>query len=230
MTKDDKVIIGRIETPASLAIANGSDVTTSFKPVPMPVPADAHDAFSATIAAVISSQARNIRFRGTLDATFKLPFPFGQPTIRGIAFDCNNLFAGFSGMNDITFVSLVSNIKDDPNKKQTITFRANIKSPSVIGIKAGDIAFSLEGPAGPIGETTIKGFSLKRGDNILTVIAVIDLSLPGATEFISGLDAAGSTVILIGSGSSPANAALLPAILAMKLNVAIPQKFTLETV
>ncbi|KAG0098882.1 hypothetical protein BGZ93_010035 [Podila epicladia] len=218
MTKDDKVIIGRIETPASLAIANGSDVTTSFKPVPMPVPADAHDAFSATIAAVISSQARNIRFRGTLDATFKLPFPFGQPTIRGIAFDCNNLFAGFSGMNDITFVSLVSNIKDDPNKKQTITFRANIKSPSVIG------------PAGPIGETTIKGFSLKRGDNILTVIAVIDLSLPGATEFISGLDAAGSTVILIGSGSSPANAALLPAILAMKLNVAIPQKFTLETV
>ncbi|KAG0361121.1 hypothetical protein BG005_009108 [Podila minutissima] len=230
MTKDDKAIIGRIETPESFASASGSLVTTSFKPVPMPVPTDAHDAFSATVTALLRSQARNIRFRGTLDATFQLPFPFKTATIKGIAFDCNNVFAGMSGMNDVTFVSLVSNTKDDANKKQTITFKVNIKSSSAIGIKAGDFVFNSAGPAGPIGTTTFKDFNLKSGDNILTAITVIDLSLPGAAEFISGLDTAGATAILIGSGSSPTNAALLPAIQAMKFNVVIPQKFTLETV
>ncbi|KAG0039134.1 hypothetical protein BGZ82_009592 [Podila clonocystis] len=213
---DDQAIIGRIETPASPASAIGSAVNTSFSPVPMPIPADAHDDFSATIVSVISSEAKNI-FASAI-------------TIQGVAVDFNHVFVGFRGMNDVTFVNLVSNTKDDANMTQTITFKVNIKSSSALGIKAGDFVFNSAGPAGPIGTTTIKDFSLKRGDNILTAIAVIDLRLPGATKFISGLDMADAIAILIGSGSSPANAAILPAIQSMRLNVVIPQKFKLKTV
>ncbi|KAG0028860.1 hypothetical protein BGZ81_004357 [Podila clonocystis] len=227
---DDQTIIGRIETPASPASARGSDVTTSFSPVPMSVPADAHDAFSATIAAVVSSEAKSIRFRGTLDATFQLPFPFGKATIQGLAIDFIHVYVGFRGMNDITFVSLVSNTKDDASMKQTITFKVNIKSSSALGMKAGDFVFNSIGHAGPIGTTTFKDFSIKRGDNILIAIAVIDLSLPGATKFINSLDLADATAILIGSGSSPSNAAILPAIQSLNLKVVIPQKFKLKTV
>ncbi|KAF9305347.1 hypothetical protein BG003_001372 [Podila horticola] len=227
---DGNVKVGRLETPANPATASGTAVSTSFEPVPMPIPADAHDAFSTLLATVVSTESKNITFHGTLDATFDLPFPLGKKTIPGLGFDVTMAVKGFNGLRDVTFVSLVSNVRDDVHNRQTITFKMDMKSPSTYGLKMGDVVFDTAGPAGPIGTTTLKDLVLQRGDNVVTVIAVIDLNLPGAAGFISGLGSADATMTLTGSGSSPANPVILSAIQALKINITIPEKYMSKTV
>ncbi|KAG0028859.1 hypothetical protein BGZ81_004356 [Podila clonocystis] len=93
-------------------------------------------------------------------------------------------------------LSLVSNTPDESRKKQIVTFKVNINSPSTFGLNLGDILFNTAGLDGRSGTTTLKDMVLKRGDNILTAVMVIDSSLAGAAGFMSGLETADATVIL----------------------------------
>ncbi|KAG0323360.1 hypothetical protein BG000_002654, partial [Podila horticola] len=127
----------------------GNVVSTSFKPVSMPVTADAHGTFSALLTALVRTESRDIR---------------------------------------------------------------------------------LFGPDGPIGNTTLQNVVLNHGDNPLTAIVVIDLSLAGAAKFVSGLEKADATVTLTGTGSSPANPVTLAAVQSLEINVVIPQTFAPKTV
>ncbi|KAG0361123.1 hypothetical protein BG005_009110 [Podila minutissima] len=194
----------------------------------MPVPANAHDAFSAAITAIFSTESVNLQLLGKIDASFSIPLLPVNP-ILSVGLDVTNEIKGFNGLLDVTFVSLVSNTPDESNKKQTIALKVNVKSPSIIGIKLGDILFNTAGPAEPIGTATLKDVVLKLGDNLLTAIVVIDLSLAGAAEFVSGLETADATVTLTGTGSSPVNPVILPAIQSLKINFVIPHKFTPKT-
>ncbi|KAF9310965.1 hypothetical protein BG003_007912 [Podila horticola] len=115
---------------------------------------------------------------------------------------------------------------DEVNKKLTLTVKVNIKSPSTLSLKLGDIFFKTSGPDGPIGITTLQNVDLNHGDNPLTAIVVIDLSLAGAAKFVSGLDKADATVTLTGTGSSPANPVTLAAVQSLEINVVIPQTLT----
>ncbi|KAG0039135.1 hypothetical protein BGZ82_009593 [Podila clonocystis] len=179
-------------------------------------------------AASASDKTRDIRLSGIIQASFDSLI--GKRTIPSLGFDVTNTFMGFDGLHDTTFLSLVSSTPDEASKKQIITFKVNIKSPSSFGLKLGDIFFSTAGPDGRIGTTTLKDVILKRGDNILTAIMAIDSSLAGAAGFVSGLETADTTVTFTGTGSSPTNAAILAAIQSLDINVVIPQKFTPKTI
>lgn len=194
----------------------------------MPVTADAHDTFSALLTALVRTESRDIRLFGTIDALFSFPF-LGKKSV-ALGFDVTNVFKGFNGLHDTTFLSLTSKTMDEVNKKLTLTVKVNIKSPSTLSLKLGDIFFKTSGPDGPIGITTLQNVDLNHGDNPLTAIVVIDLSLAGAAKFVSGLDKADATVTLTGTGSSPANPVTLAAVQSLEINVVIPQTFTPKTV
>ncbi|KAI9232767.1 MAG: hypothetical protein BYD32DRAFT_427596 [Podila humilis] len=223
---DNDVSVGRIKTLPKEAKAIGTAVTTSFDPIPMPVPEDARSAFSSLLMALVISETRNLRLLGTLDATFKIPVLFGKTpakTTLTFGLDVTNTFSGFNGLHETSFLSVVSNNMDDVNKKQTLELKVNINSASTFGIKVGDVMFDAAGPTGPIGTVTLKDLELKQGKNLEIAIVVIDLNLPSATDFLTALTKGDTTVTLTGTGSSPANAVTLLAIQAIKVDVVIPK-------
>lgn len=195
----------------------------------MPIPEGAHKDFSSLLVELVTTKSSNVRLAGTLDVAFNFPFPIGKKALT-LGLDVITTFSGFNSLHDTTFKSVISNNKDDVAKKQTLTLEVNVKSSSIVSVKVGDIMFNAAGLAGPIGTVTLKNAVLVQGDNLLTAIVVIDMSLSGATAFITGLENADATMTLTGTGSSPANDAILPAIQALKVDLVIPQKSFTKTV
>ncbi|KAG0323358.1 hypothetical protein BG000_002652, partial [Podila horticola] len=152
---------------------------------------------------------------GKMDLSFTLP---AAPFIVALP--------GLNGLPDIKFVGLDANAVDNVSNKQTIAFKVNVKVATKLGVKLGDIVFNTAGPAGPIGTTTFKAFSVEHGDNTIDAVTVVDLGLPNAANFVHELDIADSVLTLTGFDGSTQNPAILSGIEALRLTIIVPKKFT----
>lgn len=218
--------MGSIETLSSAVKLSGHTASSNMSQVPLTILPTARDALVALTMALFTSESRTVVLRGTVDATINFGFFLGQRVLPGIGVETNKVLTGLNGLPDIKFVSLIENTVDAVNEKQTISLKVNIKSISNINVKMGDIVFETRSSVGRIGTTTFKTLSLDTGDNSITAVTVVDLSLVGSTDFVSGLDTADRTLTLTGFAGSTQNPAILPAIQALHLTVVIPKKFT----
>lgn len=218
--------MGSIETFSSPVKLSGHTASSTIAPVPLIILSTSHDAFVSLTTALFTSESRTVVLRGTVEATINFGSFLGQKVFPGIGFETNKVFTGLNGLPDIKFVGLIENTVDPANENRTISFKVNIKSTSNISVKLGDIVFETTSSVGRIGTTTFKTLSLNTGDNTITAVTVVDLSLPGAVEFVSGLDTADGTLTLTGFSGSTQNPALLSAIQALRLTVVVPRKFT----
>lgn len=195
-------------------------------PVPLVVDAKAQADFAAFVKAIITSEPVSIPLKGNADISFKIksifPSKASIKVISGIGYATNTDFPGLNGLPDIKFDSLIANTRDADKNTQTISFKINIKVAPTLSVKLGDVVFNAAGRAGPIGTTTLKALTLVQGNNIIEAVTVVDLSLAGATEFMSGLSKADTTLTLTGFASSPTNPLTITAVEALKLNVVIP--------
>ncbi|KAG0014475.1 hypothetical protein BGZ82_001744 [Podila clonocystis] len=125
-------------------------------------------------------------------------FFLGKKFLSGIGFEPRNIFTGLNGLPDITFVISIENIPDAASKKQTISFKVNANSKSNVNVKMGDFVFNAESSIGVIGTTTFVALSPNQGDNIVTAVTVVGFTLPGAADFVSGLEIADGTLAFTG--------------------------------
>ncbi|KAF9925856.1 hypothetical protein FBU30_004444 [Linnemannia zychae] len=93
-------------------------------------------------------------------------------SVSGIGFRSSVTLNGFSNFPSVTFVSIISVVKDINGF--TLTWKANIVNPSQISIKLGTLVFETVNAAGKIvGKSTIADFTLVPGDkNELTIVTV----------------------------------------------------------
>lgn len=194
--------------------------------MPFSVSPTGRERFSALVASLVNSDSKTVTLQGTADLRFDLGL-LGQVTLSGIGFKTENLFTGLGGLTDIAYIRLITHSVDSTSKRQIITATLNIKSPSRLSFKVGDVVLDTAGPQGHIiGLTTFADLSLELGDNLVTAVIALDLSLPGAVEFVRGLDTADGTLTLSGFAGSTQNPALRPAIQALRFTVVVPRKFT----
>ncbi|KAG0014476.1 hypothetical protein BGZ82_001745, partial [Podila clonocystis] len=227
------VSVGHVETPYVPTTTTDSAMTTIMAPIPMVVPVADHDAFAAFAKDLFTRESVSLSLTGKMDLMFTLPtlpspfmLPSGPTTLTGIGLEIEVALPGLNGFPDIEFLSLIENIADTANKKLTISFKVNVKVATKLGVKLGDIVFNTAGPAGAIGTTTFKAFSVEHGDNTINAVTIVDLSIPGAANFVNGLDNADGVLTLTGFAGSTQNPAILSGIEALHLTIAIPKKFT----
>ncbi|KAG0361124.1 hypothetical protein BG005_009111 [Podila minutissima] len=226
ITNDNGTEISHFETPFTPATVSGTLVSTTFDTIPLTILPTSHDAFSSLITTLVTSHSKTVTLEGSVDIQFQLGFFLGSQTLSGIGFKTEHVYVGLNGLPDVHFVSLVDNTKDEANKKQTLTFKINIKSPSNMKLKLGDVVLNAAGPIGIIGATTLKDVVLDNGDNIITAITVIDLTLAGATDFVGGLEVADGTLSLSGFAGSSHNEAIIPGLQALRITLVVPKTFT----
>ncbi|KAG0361126.1 hypothetical protein BG005_009113 [Podila minutissima] len=226
------VSVGHVETPFVPTTTTDSDMTTIMAPIPLAVPVAGHDAFAAFAKDLFTKESVPLHLIGKMDLTFtfpKLPSPFmvptGPTTLTGIGLEIDVAIPGLNCLPDIKFLSLIENTVDTGNMRQTISFKVNVKVATNLGVKLGDIVFNTAGPAGPIGTTTFKAFSVEHGDNTIDTVTVVDLNKPGAAGFVSGLDTADGVLILTGFAGSTQNPATVSGLEALHLTIVVPKKF-----
>ncbi|KAF9310732.1 hypothetical protein BG003_008154, partial [Podila horticola] len=108
----------------------GGTVITTFAPAPVTIPPKSREAFSKLMAALVGLEAKSFTLKGTVDITFSLGFLLGERTLSGVGFEMLHVFKGLNGMPDVQYIGLINNTVDAANKKQTISFKINIKSSS----------------------------------------------------------------------------------------------------
>ncbi|KAG0361122.1 hypothetical protein BG005_009109 [Podila minutissima] len=229
MSFNDRVV-ATIDTPLAKVSADASALTTIMAPVPLVVEAIAQADFAAFVKAIVTSESVPIPLEGKADISFNIkPFLASQASVKvisGIGYQTTTVFPGLKGLPDIKFVSLIANTPDADKKTQTISFKVNINVASNLSVKLGDVEFNAAGPAGPIGTTTFKALTLAHGDNTIEAVTVIDLSLAGAADFVSGLSTADAALTLTGFADSTTNPLTVTAVEALKLTVVIPKQST----
>ncbi|KAG0068195.1 hypothetical protein BGZ93_008872 [Podila epicladia] len=226
------VSVGHVETPYVPVTVTDSDMMAIMAAIPLVVPVAGHDAFAALAKELFTSESVPLPLTGKMDLTFTLPTlpsPFKVPTapksLNGIGLEIEVRLPGLNGLPDIKFISLIENTADTANTKQTISFKINVKVATKLGVKLGDIMFNTAGPAGPIGTTTFKEFSVEHGDNTIDTVTVVDLSMPGAADFVRELDTADGVLTLTGFADSTQNPAIVSGLEALHLTIVVPKKF-----
>ncbi|KAF9213213.1 hypothetical protein BGZ59_005693 [Podila verticillata] len=222
---DNDTDIAYIDTSLPVVSMSGGTVTATFSPAPVTIPPNAREAFSTLMADLVGLEAKGFTIKGTVDITFSLGFLLGQRTISNVGFEMVHVFKGLNGMPDVRFVSLTGNTVDAANKKQTLSFKINIKSFSNVTLKLGDFILNAAGPAGPIGTMILKAHTIKSGDNIIDTVMIVDLSLASAADFMQSLDTAGTTLVLTGSDGSTQLAVMKAAARSLRFSTVIPKKF-----
>lgn len=177
------------------------------------------------MAALVGLKAKSFTLKGTVDITFSLGFLLGQRTITGIGFEMIHVFKGLNGMPDVRYVSMTDNTVDATNKKQTHSFKINIKSLSNVTLNLGDFILNAAGSAGPIGTMTLRAHTIENGDNTIDAVMVVDLSLASAVKFVQSLDTVDTTLVLSRFDGSTQHAAMKAAARSFHFSIAIPKKF-----
>lgn len=152
-----------------------SDFTTIMPPIPLVVPATGHDAFAAFAKEskdLFTKESVPLPLTGKMDLSFTLPvvpfmFPSGTKTLTGLGLEVSVALPGLNGLPDIKFVDLHANTVDNVSNKQTISLKVNVKVATKLSVKLRDSVFNTADPAGPIGTTTFKAFSVEHGDNTI---------------------------------------------------------------
>ncbi|KAG0361125.1 hypothetical protein BG005_009112 [Podila minutissima] len=226
----DGAVIGTVDTPYADTSVTNAALTIAMAPVVVIIDAKAQAGFAAFMTAIVTKDSVIVPLEGKMDISFNFKSLLEmQPSVKvvsGIGYQTTTVFPGLKGLPDIKVVSLIANTPDADKKTQTISFKVNINVASNLSVKLGDVEFNAAGPAGPIGTTTFKALTLAHGDNTIEAVTVVDLSLAGAADFVSGLSTADATLTLTGFADSTTNPLTVTAVEALKLTVVIPKQST----
>ncbi|KAG0361117.1 hypothetical protein BG005_009104 [Podila minutissima] len=226
---DNGVQIGNIETPWSAASVSGGTLTTSFPSSTLAVFPTSHTAFSNFIGSLSAAKTKAVTLQGSVDAKLNLGI-FGHMTIPGIGFKTDTLFQGLNGLTDIKYIYLIDNNFDFVNSKMTMSTIVNLKNPSNLSLKLGDVSFSTAAAGGYVGISTIRNLNLVPGDNYVISSTVLDMTQTAVSDFLNGLNTADGTLILTGFSGTSSDVALNAGLAVMKSNLVVPKLFQGSTV
>ncbi|KAF9310118.1 hypothetical protein BG003_008927 [Podila horticola] len=226
---DSGVQIGNIETPWSKASVSGGTLTTSFPSSTLAVFPTSHTAFSNFIGSLSAAKTKTVTLQGSVDAQLNLGI-FGRLTIPGIGFKADTLFQGLNGLTDIKYIYLIDNNFDFANSKMTMSTIVNLKNPSNLSLKLGDVSFSTAAAGGYVGISTIKNLNLVPGNNYVISSTVLDMTQTAVSDFLNGLNTADGTLVLTGFSGTSSDVALNAGLAAMKSNLVVPKLFQGSTV
>ncbi|KAI9232765.1 MAG: hypothetical protein BYD32DRAFT_490976 [Podila humilis] len=226
---DNGVQIGNIETPWSAASVNGGTLTSSFPSSTLAVFPTSHKAFSNFIGSLSAAKTKTVTLQGAVDA--KLNFGiFGHLTIPGIGFKTDTVFQGLNGLTEIKYLYLIDNNYDFANNKMTMTTIVNIKNPSNLSLKLGDVNFSTSSAGEYVGISTIKNLNLVPGDNYVISGTVLEIGRDAAFKFLNSLETADGTLVMSGFNATSSDEALNAGLGALKSNLVVPKQFQGSTV
>lgn len=128
-------------------------------------------------------------------------------------------------MTDITYASFIGSANVNANKK-SFTYKVNIKGASNLSVKIGDVVFNTVNSDGKaIGTTTLEALSLEQGDNIVTAVTTLDLSLSDTTAFVGALSQGEVALTHLGFDNSSQNKAILSALQSLRISFSVPKNF-----
>ncbi|KAG0039129.1 hypothetical protein BGZ82_009587 [Podila clonocystis] len=221
---DDGVQIGSIETPWAAASVNGGTLKTSFPTSVLSVFPTSKAAFSKFVGSLSAAKSKPVTLQGAVDAKLNLGI-FGHLTIPGIGFKVTTPFQGLNGLTDLKFMYMIDYTNDFQTGLMTMTTIVNIKNPSNLSLKLGDISFDTVFKGGHVGYSTIKNLSLVPGDNFVLSATVFDNNLPASRDFFKILSEGDGPLDLLGYSGTSKNIALNGGLGALKSTMVVPQNF-----
>ncbi|KAF9538451.1 hypothetical protein EC957_006752 [Mortierella hygrophila] len=224
---DNTVDMATFSTPWSSATVDNMNVmTTTVEECALKVIPEQQAAFSKFITSVImSSTTQEFILKGTVDANFTLPLPFGQKatTLPGVGFSSKTSLGGLNGLSSASFVRRTTDNSWDANKMFLFNFEIKITIPSQISIAVGDLSFNTVTGTGAsrvdLGVSTSKDVRLAPGDNLLQVT----LTTKGSDEttFFNALKSNGNMVVLEGFSESSKNKVIADAFAPVKIQLTL---------
>jgi len=204
-------------------------LTTSFPSSTLAVFPTSHKAFSDFIGSLSAAKTKTVTLQGAVDAKLNLGI-FGHLTIPGIGFKVNTPFQGLNGLTEIKYIYLVDNVNDFVNNKMTMTTIVNLKNPSNLSLKLGDVSFSTASAGEYVGISTIKNLNLVPGDNYVISATVLEIARPAAYKFLNSLETGDGTLVMTGFNGTSSDEALNAGLAALKSNLVVPKLFQGSTV
>ncbi|KAF9336189.1 hypothetical protein BG006_009458 [Podila minutissima] len=219
---DNGVQIGNIDTPWSASSVKGGTLTTAFTTSTLNVSSNSHAAFLSFISSLSTKASHPVTLQGAVDVKLNLGI-FGRLTIPGIGFKATTPFAGLNNL-DLKYVLLIDLNFDTPDMIVRATI-INVKNPSKLTLKLGDVSFSTASAGNYIGVSTIKNLSLKLGDNYVLSSTALDTTKDATNAFINGLYTADGALVLSGFPGTFSNTALNAGLAAVRSNLVVPMNF-----
>ncbi|KAF9919737.1 hypothetical protein FBU30_010604 [Linnemannia zychae] len=218
-------VVGTLKTPYSEATSVGNKVSTNTPAASLDVADDAHDTYTAFVSALNLAETYELGLRGSADSILDLG-NLGKVEVKGIPLDVRTSLAGLQGLNNIKFMSSVSMYPDGLAGYIFITSVVNIYNPSQLTLTIGDlmmIAGMTEfSEAARIGFTKIYNLRLVPGDNYVPTLLYLDLSIPLASEFASGIMEHDTTMTLWANSEATSNPALNTGLAQLRSKVLVP--------
>ncbi|KAG0338998.1 hypothetical protein BG000_003021 [Podila horticola] len=219
---DNGVQIGNIDTPWSAASVKGGTLSTAFTTSPLNVFSNSHVAFSSFVSSLSTKASHPVTLQGAVDVKLNLGI-FGHLTIPGIGFKATTPFAGLNNL-DLKYILLIDLNFDTPDTIVMATI-INVKNPSKLILKLGDVSFSTASAGNYIGVSTIKNLSLQPGDNYVLSSTALDTTKDATNAFINGLYTADGALVLTGFSGTSSNTALNAGLAAVRSNLVVPMNF-----
>ncbi|KAF9987820.1 hypothetical protein BGZ65_001674 [Modicella reniformis] len=219
---DSGTQLGNFDTPWSAASVSGANLKTTIASSVLNVFANSHTAFSSFVTSLSTKASHPVTLQGTVDAELNLGI-FGKMTISGIGFKTDVPFAGLN-LKNVQYVYMIDTNFDTPGSI-ILTSIVNIKNPSKLSLKLGDVNLSTATTEGYVGISALKGLTLVPGDNYLLSTTTLDMSLPASSNFLSALYSADVTLTLTGYAGTSTNPALHAGLGPLLNQLVIPKAF-----
>ncbi|KAG0346114.1 hypothetical protein BG004_002403 [Podila humilis] len=221
---DNGVQLGSIGTPWAAASVKGATMTTSFATSTLNVFPTAQTAFIHFVGTLSGTPSKTITLQGSVDAKLSLGI-FGSITIPGIGFKVDTVLQGLDGLKVVDYKYLIDQDFDFMNNLLSMSTIVNLKNPSKLNLKLGDVSFSTAAAGGYVGVSTIKNLDLAPGDNFVISKTTLDMSLTSTQDFLNSLSNADGPLDLTGFSGTSSDIVLNAALSAMKSLLVIPQNF-----
>ncbi|KAI9234550.1 MAG: hypothetical protein BYD32DRAFT_423317 [Podila humilis] len=219
---DNGVQIGNIDTPWSAANVKGGTLTTAFTTSTLNVFSASHAAFSGFISSLSTKASHPVTLQGAVDVKLNLGI-FGHLTIPGIGFKATTPFTGLNNL-DLKYVLLIDLNMDTADRIIMATI-INVKNPSKLTLKLGDVSFSTASAGEYIGVSTIKNLNLQPGDNYVLSSTALDTTKDATNAFVNSLYTADGSLVLTGFSGTSTNTALNAGLAAVRSNLVVPMNF-----
>jgi len=174
------------------------------------------------MAALVSKPEHTFVLRGTFDAIVKTNAPAPVPEsvrITGIGFKSNITLKGCNNFPKVDYLEQVSLTLDSATGVFTLTSLVNVDNPSQLDLTLGDVTFQTADKNGlVVGDTVIKGMSLKMGSNQLTAITT-----SSNKELYDALTTVGATITLSGTDRSSPNPFVTTGVKSVRITIVVPK-------
>ncbi|KAF9915160.1 hypothetical protein BX616_006784 [Lobosporangium transversale] len=165
-------LVGTLSTAYSPANATGNSVTTITTQAPMVIAEGSHQIYEAFIADLTEATTYQLGLRGTANSVLDLG-ALGQIEVKGINLDVKTSLDGLQGLKIIEYVT---NIGLNYFPEFEVVNLVNIKNPSKLTLKIGDLKMKVGidyTPEGYAGESFITSLILSPGDNIVPAMVML---------------------------------------------------------